>query len=130
MKLKRKNLKVFVEVKIFFLRIFHTGKCALPLVSCLFTEEREIEFYVAFWRYLYIFILWWVELGWGRTFYGFSKHWLKLIIFKIVYVIIIETIIPDRFLDFFSGRYDEPWENSVHIDVLLTFLHDLLAHLL
>ena len=42
-----KNLKVFVGVKKFG-RFFYTRKCALPLFSCLFTQEREIEFYVAF----------------------------------------------------------------------------------
>ena len=42
-----KNLKVFIEVKK-FVRIFYTRKCTLRLVSCLFTEERENEFYIAF----------------------------------------------------------------------------------
>ncbi len=36
----------------------------------------------------------------------------------------------DRFLDFLPCGYNISRENSVHIDVILTFLHQLLPHLL
>ena len=59
----------------------------MPLISCLCTEEQEIEFYVAFWRCLYIFYLVMVRAGLGppnitvptgRT----MSQWTKLTLIK------------------------------------------------
>ena len=56
MKSKMKNLKVFAEVKK-ICTIFYAIKHLLPLVSCLFTGGREIEFYVAFFDEIDMFFL-------------------------------------------------------------------------